>query len=420
MKNYILGAGIAGLSSAYFSKNSQNIILEKSERLGGRIRSLDFGTGFVETGAQFFSEEDVNVIPLIKQLNLETKMNPMKLNEFSVFRNGQFVQIKNKKTNQISKKEQDAIIKFCTSLNQVEPSYFFERPPQEYVETSFEEWYKKNIGEDAFWLMEGMTKAITFCKPKEISAVFGLFACSVFFSKCYTLKGGLYSLCNRMIETSKPDLRLKTEVKNVLFDNETATTIELNQNNVDREIALEKNDSIISAMTADELRKVVSNTRIAHTLDEVDYHGCTFMIIKTKERLLGNDAGMLFPEGEHGVSIIVNEPYYFNFPSKGGIIGILTTYKNKKEKNLDEALSFAGQLIPKLDKQIESKQIIKWDFGMPVYNGKLVQAQQKLSKTDFKNFAICGDFMHLPSLDGAIQSAKEAIKRLNSAKNTDY
>ncbi|MFH0955473.1 MAG: FAD-dependent oxidoreductase [Candidatus Micrarchaeota archaeon] len=415
MTNYILGAGIAGLSSAYFSNTQQNIILERLDRYGGRIRSLDFDTGFVETGAQFFSEEDVNVIPLIKQLNLENKLNRMKLNEFSVFHNGKFAQIKNKKTDQISEREQNAITKFCASLSQLEPSYFFDAPPKELIETDFEKWYKQNIGEDAFWLIDGMAKAITFCKPKEISAIFGLFACSVFFSKCYTLKGGLQTLCTQMLEMSKPDLQLGTEVKKIFFDNEKATAIQLNQNGNDKEIEIKKNDSLISAITADELGKIASDNKISAALKGIDYHGCTFVIIKTKNKLLGNGAGMLFPDGEHGVSIIVNEPYYFNFPTKGGIIGILTTYKNKKEKNLEEAISFAEQIVPNLSKQIENKQIVEWDFGMPVYNEKLVRAQQKLSKTNYKNFAICGDFMHLPSLDGAIQSAKEAIKQINLA-----
>ena len=51
----IVGGGIAGLSAAYTVKDYRVLLLEKEDRLGGRIKTLKYGDIHYDVGAPFIS-----------------------------------------------------------------------------------------------------------------------------------------------------------------------------------------------------------------------------------------------------------------------------------------------------------------------------------------------------------------------------
>lgn len=83
----IFGAGISGLSTAYFLKRNEvpYRVFEGSQRIGGRILSQRFPNpiGAVEMGAQFVDSLDQDICELIKEMNLE-------LEEVSAHKNALF------------------------------------------------------------------------------------------------------------------------------------------------------------------------------------------------------------------------------------------------------------------------------------------------------------------------------------------
>ncbi len=77
MKYLILGGGITGLSAAWFLKKreptAQITLLEKTDRLGGWIRSSTEGGFFFEKGPRTFQlGRSPHLLALIQELNLET------------------------------------------------------------------------------------------------------------------------------------------------------------------------------------------------------------------------------------------------------------------------------------------------------------------------------------------------------------
>jgi len=52
---------------------------------------------------------------------------------------------------------------------------------------------------------------------------------------------------------------------------------------------------------------------------------------------------------------------------------------------------------------------------LPTCTKKLHLLQQEITEitNQYDNFAICGDFMGLPSLDACVESAKKAAEKLN-------
>lgn len=94
-KVIIVGAGAAGYAAAcrLLEKGITNIkILEAQDRIGGRIHTIDFGSGKVDMGAQWCHGEKDNIVyELVKGLNLlEASHCDYKCHTF-VASNGKFI-----------------------------------------------------------------------------------------------------------------------------------------------------------------------------------------------------------------------------------------------------------------------------------------------------------------------------------------
>ncbi|MBI2521851.1 MAG: FAD-dependent oxidoreductase [Bdellovibrio sp.] len=75
-KIIVIGAGIAGLTSAHYLKKSGHdvTILESSQRVGGRMTSDHLDGYIIDRGAQFLSEGYTTLIPLIKEVGLANEL----------------------------------------------------------------------------------------------------------------------------------------------------------------------------------------------------------------------------------------------------------------------------------------------------------------------------------------------------------
>src|SRR5579872_1002753 len=75
MKYLIIGAGIAGLYSAYCIHKKFNtndiMIVEKNDRIGGRIYSGNIGDQIIEMGAGVILNIHTDVIKLVHELGLQ-------------------------------------------------------------------------------------------------------------------------------------------------------------------------------------------------------------------------------------------------------------------------------------------------------------------------------------------------------------
>ncbi|MEN1936081.1 protoporphyrinogen oxidase [Paenibacillus sp. 102] len=78
----IIGGGITGLSTMYYLERVKKdynidlklILIEKNEYLGGKIHSVKENDFMIETGADSIVVRNENVMPFVKELNLEDEM----------------------------------------------------------------------------------------------------------------------------------------------------------------------------------------------------------------------------------------------------------------------------------------------------------------------------------------------------------
>lgn len=71
-KVIIIGAGLSGLATAFYleQKGYSPLILEARNRTGGRMETVPFGKGRLDTGAAWFADKHTHLMRLITELNL--------------------------------------------------------------------------------------------------------------------------------------------------------------------------------------------------------------------------------------------------------------------------------------------------------------------------------------------------------------
>ena len=67
----IIGAGMAGLYWIYKTKPNSFVILEKSDRIGGRVYNIDWNSTHISLGGGVIKESNNYTIQLANELGLE-------------------------------------------------------------------------------------------------------------------------------------------------------------------------------------------------------------------------------------------------------------------------------------------------------------------------------------------------------------
>ena len=381
--NIVAGGGLSGLSFSHFFNDNCTIIDSGLTR----INSI-FKKSFLDLGAQFFSKEDLNFIQLVENLNLQSKLKETNFNNFYIEKNNSLIKINSTNYKSLSKDETEEIKLFKNFIKNSET--FILNNYQELQNTSFDEWYKKTCGGESIWIIDSLFRSITFSNAKELNALYGLIASQSFFTKTYTFHQGM----NYITNTLKKDKKIINS--NINF-------IEFNKNTIDITLTDDKKISckkLISAIPSNSLSKLTSIKELSKNLSKIPYAGCKVLIIETKKNLTYNKLGLITPEKKIISTILKNNNYYT-------ILAPYTKFPPTEEQILNEL-----NLSSKEGSIIVSSY---WDYSLPTCTKKLHLIQEKILEiTDQQNnFAICGDFMGLPSLDACVESAKKAAEKLN-------
>jgi len=82
-KAIVIGAGMAGLTAAYFLEEAgvETVVIERDNRPGGRIESIDNHGDIINVGAQFIHTNYNMTLELVKKFNLESDLAEMQENE---------------------------------------------------------------------------------------------------------------------------------------------------------------------------------------------------------------------------------------------------------------------------------------------------------------------------------------------------
>ncbi len=394
-KTVFIGAGLAGLSAARFRRGETATVYDPAGA-SGRIRTLDGNGVPVDAGAKFFCRADKAVWDLVCGLGLDKEKRPLDMRGLSVVYDKKPIVIKDAVNDGNLKRPIREMLTACEEMEK--------EPSKEFLTTDFGKWYRNNIGSDTQWFPEALARAITFAKPKEMSTLYGAIVFSTFFSECYVPEGGM----KRIIEKLSSGISVKRErIESIEFEENTVSSLTAEG----KEISVGE-ASVISGIPTGELKGIVGHSDLKSALGRVEYAGCVYGLLKTSSRNLGNETGRMFPEEESVAGAVINEARFYGAKADKELISMLIPIRKKvdAEKIVRE---IAGSMFPGIENEILGGKFILWEYGLPIHNASLMRAQEKINSIRFDNFAVCGDFMGLPSMDAAVESAKAAAEKLN-------
>jgi protoporphyrinogen oxidase len=393
----IIGGGISSLSAAYYISRNQNLrdihIFEKEKELGGRVKTVNIGGCYIDTGAQFLTKEDREAFQLIRNTGIEKNLK--KINMSFSFHDGEKLLslstinlIKN-----TSIKEKLEIAKLFAKIKKI--GEILESLPaddinSEYTTKTFEAWYLENMGERMLWLYNSLFRSIGFVTSEKISALYGLVIIRALFEQCYSFNKGLTELIDSMLKGMK-DLNIhKGTIVEILDSTEF--------------------DKIVLSVPFSEAKKLVRELNVG----DMEYYNCTYLILSLNKRLWTKDWGIFTPK-DFPISFITDETLKFGERSMDNtILGVIVP--ESSESNQERLLSFVINKLSDFfsisEEEVIDYRIYNWEYALPVCSPQFHQNLRKIKEISLNNVYLCGDYMSLPSLDGAIESGRLAAGKL--------
>ncbi len=394
----IYGAGFSGLVLGYFLKSEgyKITILEKSNKVGGKIQTKKVEGGLVEKGANaLFLNADG--LELLRELKLEPLPAAKKLKRLLMV-NGkpkrplQMGLISKLGVNVYKKPplitDGLTVAEFFRPLLGDEKVNRFVSPvlsgvyaassEQLHFRSIFEQVGKKAQFESYFDFIKLMIRHQKSLPKLEISGT-------------VSFEGGMQTLINRLAEVLKHDIKLNSKEPFKLKHNTILCT---------------------DALTASELLES-SKPELAKELSRIRYTelSSVTVFLKREIRPLTRSFGVLIPQdtGFHSFGILNNKAI---FPSNNENMLSYTLIGRKKYTD-DDVLNDLRQLFPEIGKEdIDHTENSYWEKALPLYDLQRYLAVKKLHQIAQResNVAIFGNYVAGISLREMVSAAKTFAK----------
>lgn len=237
----IIGAGVGGCSAAYFARkylpDSKITIYEASNRVGGRVLTLEEGPLKLEMGAEFFNPTYKTILGLVKDRGLRVKKLEKSM-DFAIWNGSKIIFKSNQAATRtmlkllmryklnVSKmffilKEARRLVKYLYEGNWENPSAVDEL----FVSVGLDKWYRKQFnsilnerGVDEAFIDDIVTPItrIIYSQNADLGGFAGLTSIiSINVGPLYNLADGNSVLPRSLAEASNSELRLGQKVKGI-------------------------------------------------------------------------------------------------------------------------------------------------------------------------------------------------------------
>ena len=394
----IVGGGFSGLSAAYYLTGNCDrrvSVLEADHLFGGRVMTIGVDGLSVDIGAQFLTKEDREVFRVLVALDLEKNLRKINM-QFSFHDGCKFFPLSASgliKNSGLKEKLEFtklfAKIKVHRDILDFLPA---DDIGSEYTTKTFSEWYEENIGVRLLWLFDSMFRSIGFVDSGRVSALYGLLIVRALFEQCFSFDGGLSMLTESLVKTMQgTDFRVGCRV--------------------DR-LDPGEFDKYIVSVPFPEAKKMVGDLKGL----EIEYSSCTYVLLQLNKRLWKRDWA-IFPSVDLPLSFVTDESLKFGFNGKeweNSVLGVIIPKRMDKgdEKAIKYVLDNLNRMLPVSEEDIVQHQIFSWEYALPVCSPEFHRSLHDIRRRSLDNIFLCGDYMSLPSLDGAVHSGRLAAEAL--------
>ncbi|MDP3970543.1 MAG: FAD-dependent oxidoreductase [bacterium] len=430
----VIGAGIAGLASAYeLQKAGFNVeVFEKNNYAGGRMASRAKDGMLFDIGANFLVDNYAGIKAYCKELDIMDQFQPMECGNHYVVKAGQLHIISSIPAKML--KEMTALsfvsrlrliwLFFRDSKKAKGLNFYNLSETTEYdIENAYNHAVKLGGKEVANYVIDAFTSTYQFHRADEISlagmlALLGLMAGNPEDFEMHHTLGEMSSLPDAL--ASKLNLHLSTGVENVRHKENGKIAIKTNG---EEKIF----DAAILATTANITEKIYSNAtnKQKQFLSTVKYAATIVVCFRIPENALGDMSVTMVPYVEGGkISEYTNEQMKDQIKDGRTLvnIGLHEGYANQI-MNLSDAEIFAEvkkeflkvcPLLKDAPNEVENYDLQRWPEAMPKFaHGYLTTVKNFLADGQGEqNVYFAGDYLNSPWTEGALGCGQRVAAKI--------
>ena len=235
---------------------------------------------------------------------------------------------------------------------------------------------------------------------------------------CYFFPQGMDVLIRSLvhkINTSEIAIYSNSAIKNISIKNNKVESISIQDEEEKKNISV---NNLISAIPAPNLIKLLPDTKLTRYLIKIDYNPCIFILLSLKKDLWKGTWGVIFDENESPISLVIQHSNkHKKFQKNKGIIGVfIPSNLNLLRKSDSDLYSLVLTNISRhfelRENDVLDYKVYRWEFGLPICSPEFHKLQEKIMKNTMEGLFLCGDYIGLPSQDGATESAEAAVNLL--------
>ncbi|MEF8848261.1 MAG: FAD-dependent oxidoreductase [Candidatus Thermoplasmatota archaeon] len=402
----IIGGGLSGLIAAYnlYRKLGNDInltIIEKNDRIGGRIFTKNFNSCPMEIGAMFYINGG-KIQYLLKSLNLEQSILLDKEKFISIYHNQKLFGIDDFFSSVLTKGEKEEI----RELKKYVKNLDFKRS---YKSCNFKNWYNRNIGKrlEAFW--KRMLMSLGVRDLKSINTHFALTLIYVLISgQNYIYKRGLQCLVKELskkISSFGGKINTGAKCVSIKKENKKFKLIIQTKDGKEKTIIFDK---LISAIKPKDLSEIYDeDNNFIKNINKIDGHPLGVYAIQTDKKLWKKTWGLVIPKEKCPLYILLDWKNITKTKKETPFLAIGSASATK-----EEIIDNLQTLFPDYNSKFKIIYEKRWSVGLHQPNGDFYDIRNEIIKNLPSNFCLAGDWMVLPSIEGAVISGKRSVKSI--------
>lgn len=437
MKVIVVGAGTSGLAATHAlrKRGADVVALEAKESAGGRIVGAHREGYTMDLGAQFFFKFYDTTFGLCRELGLGDDIVHFPL-KVAIARKGElYPAVASLDPRALWRSRRDLLrfrglsVPGMLQFARIMPLMLRRRRDLHFIDyanmldlddESFADLALRRGGKDVLeYLFQPLASCLTLGEPEDVGAGYGLTLLWYALNGIYTLERGIGALAERLYEECADDVRLSTPVKNVVIEGGAAKGVEIADGFMEA-------DAVICTATATRALNLIPGLPdgLRGPMEKVTYSACCHVMFGLEKRLLPEGwyaVGLPRKEGTSMAGFVDNSiksPFYA--PPGGGMVHCFTFGRHAFELNAmpdAEVLSrLKGEIrryIPSLPEEPLFSEIYRWDEAVCLSPPGMLREIHNMKHDhyrDVKGLFLAGEYMNMPSVDGALRSGIDAAE----------
>ena len=441
-KVLVVGAGLAGLASAYaLGKNGFDVsVIEAAPHPGGRAVRQTIREFQIDLGANLFLETYATARQMADQLGVPLRRTPVPIHS-GIYRNGRFHGLygdnrpgslwKMARTmlsfQLLSPRGVWQAIRFARMLQVRKDNLSFDdysRMLDLDTGESAAEFFETRVGTESLdWLYGPGLSGYTFAHPEQVGAAYAM--ATLWHNGLNGVTwpclpaGGMGAFVEALVRACGPGLRLSTPVRRIVLKNGVAKGVVTDSGLIEA-------DAVICATTASAALEIAPDLPLAvrDTLRRVTYSRCCRVFF-------GVDSSP-FPRDWYAVSFPRQTGALITGMSNAGALAPETVPEGKAlidalvidrqaedlfalsdEKVRERVLSEILRYIPRMPRKPLFAQVHRWPEAVCLLPGGAMSALHHIRQEAFGGVSglfLAGDYMGVPSVNGALRSGLDAAE----------